>query len=391
VPGGVQSHVLDLARALIALGHRVSVLAPADDERPPGAPPLPGFVTPAGRAVRVPYNGSVARVTFGPVSYARVRRWLAGHRFDVLHLHEPGTFSLSSLALFEAEGPIVATFHTSTERSRATLVFARPINALMEKVTARIAVSPLARRVQVEHLGGDAVEIPNGVDVHLFADGPLLPGYPRPGHTIGFLGRFEEPRKGMSVLLDALRLLVPQRPDLRLLVVGRGDADALRRAAGPGLADRLDVLGGVDDATKAAALRSMDVYCAPNVGGESFGMVLTEALAAGAPVVASDLAAFRAVLAPEGAGEDDPAGVDGSGGGTGAGVLFPTGDAAQLASALGALLDDPARRDALRTAGRVRAAAFDWPVVASAVLRVYRAAIAADPRRVPGRAAAGAR
>ena len=385
VPGGVQGHVLDLARALVRLGHAVSVLAPADDERPPGSAPLPPFVTPAGRAVSVPYNGSVARVTFGPVSYARVRRWLADHEFDVLHLHEPGTFSISSLALFQAAGPIVATFHTSTERSRATLVFARPINALMEKVTARIAVSPMARRVQVEHLGGDAVEIPNGVDVPLFADGPLLPGFPRPGATVGFLGRYGEPRKGMAVLLDALRRLAPRRPDLRLLVVGRGDADALRRAAGPALAGRLDVLGGVDDATKAAALRSMDVYCAPNVGGESFGMVLTEALAAGTPVVASDLQAFRAVLFPDGDGVPGPAG------GTGAGVIFPTGDARALAAALDALLGDPARRAALHVAGRARAADFDWPVVTAAVLRVYRAAVAADPRRVPARAAARAR
>lgn len=392
VPGGVQSHVLDLARALVRLGHAVSVLAPADDERPPGSPPLPAFVTPAGRAVSVPYNGSVARVTFGPVSYARVRRWLADHDFDVLHLHEPGTFSISSLALFQAAGPIVATFHTSTERSRATLVFARPINALMEKVTARIAVSPMARRVQVEHLGGDAVEIPNGVDVGLFADGPPLPGFPRRGETVGFLGRYGEPRKGMAVLLDALRRLAPQRPDLRLLVVGRGDAAALRRAAGPGLAERLDVLGGVDDATKAAALRSMDVYCAPNVGGESFGMVLTEALAAGAPVVASDLGAFRAVLRPLGV---DPAadgpGVGRAGPGAEVGVLFPTGDAPALAGALAALLDDPARRAALHVAGRARAAEFDWPQVAAAVLRVYRAAVAADPRRVPARRAAVSR
>jgi len=387
VPGGVQSHVLDLARALIALGHSVSVLAPADDERPDGEAPLPPFVTPAGRAVSVPYNGSVARITFGPLSYARVRRWLAEHTFDVLHLHEPGTFSLSSLALFEAEVPIVATFHTSTERSRATLVFARPINALMEKVTARIAVSPMARRVQVEHLGGDAVEIPNGVDVPLFAHGPLLPGYPRDGHTVGFLGRYGEPRKGMAVLLDALRVLAPSRPGLRLLVVGRGDPDALRRDAGPELADRLDVLGGVDDPTKAAALRSMDVYCAPNTGGESFGMVLTEAMAAGAAVLASDLGAFRAVLGAAGTGDGSAEGPAG----TAAGVLFPTGDARGLASALAALLDDPPRRTALGAAAQIRAAAFDWPVVAADVLRVYRAAIAADPRRVPGRSVAGSR
>jgi phosphatidyl-myo-inositol alpha-mannosyltransferase len=360
VPGGVQAHVVGLAGALEDLGHTVSVLAPAAEHTP-----VPTFVTPAGRALGVPYNGSVARVTFGPVTYARARRWLAENSFDVLHLHEPTTFSLSVLALLAAEGPIVATFHTSTERSRALSAFGGVLRPLMEKVTARIAVSPLARRVQVEHLGGDAVEIPNGVDIPAFAAGPLLPGYPRPG-TVGFLGRFDEPRKGMTVLLDALRALAPSRPDLRLLVVGRGDVGALRRAAGP-VAARLDVLGPVDDATKAAALRSVDVFCAPNLGGESFGIVLTEAMAAGAPVLASDLDAFRAVV-----------------GGSGAGVLFPTGDGGALAAALAALLDDPSARAVMSAAGRMRAADFGWPAVAASVVRVYRAAVAADPRRVVG-------
>ncbi|MHA6615627.1 glycosyltransferase family 4 protein [Pseudonocardia sp. DLS-67] len=359
VPGGVQAHVVGLAAALERLGHPVGVLAPAGV-----GTPVPGFVTPAGRSLGVPYNGSVARVAFGPLTYARTRRWLAEHTFDVLHLHEPTTVSVSVLALLAAEGPIVATFHTSTERSRALAAFGGVLRPLMEKVTARIAVSPHARRVQVEHLGGDAVEIPNGVDVQAYAEGPPLPGYPRPG-TVGFLGRFDEPRKGMPVLLDAVGRLARERPDLRVLVVGRGDAAALRRRAGP-VADRLDVLGPVDDATKAAALRSVDVFCAPNLGGESFGIVLTEALAAGAPVVASDLDAFRAVL-----GETAPAG-----------LLFRAGDGAALAERLASLLDDPVRRAALAGAGRVRAEEFDWPVVASAVLRVYRAAVAADPRRL---------
>jgi phosphatidylinositol alpha-mannosyltransferase len=185
---------------------------------------------------------------------------------------------------------------------------------------------------------------------------------------VGFLGRFDEPRKGMPVLLDAVRRLTPSRKDLRVLVIGRGDVAGLRRQAWP-VADRLEVLGPVDDATKAAALRSVDVFCAPNTGGESFGIVLTEALAAGAPVLASDLDAFRAVLVPP--GETEPAG-----------VLFPSGDAAALAERLAALLDDPARRAALSAAGRARAADFGWPAVAAAVVRVYRAAIAADPRRV---------
>ncbi|GAA1833780.1 glycosyltransferase family 4 protein [Pseudonocardia ailaonensis] len=356
VPGGVQAHVVDLARALRSLGHDVSVLAPADEDTV-----VPDFVTPAGKALGVPYNGSVARVTFGPVTYARAKRWLAANRFDVVHLHEPTTFSVSVLALLAAEGPIVATFHTSTERSRTLQAFGGVLRPLMEKVTARIAVSTLARRVQVEHLGGDATEIPNGVDVARFARGPLLPRYPRTP-TIGFVGRFTEPRKGMPVLLSALQDPALRELDARLLVVGRGNPDDLRREAGP-VADRLEILGAVDERTKAAALRSVDVFCAPNLGGESFGMVLTEAMAAGAPVVASDLESFRRVV-------------------DGAGVLVPPGDAAALAAALGGLLADPLRRAALSAAGRQRAETYDWPVVAAQVLQVYQAAIAADPRQV---------
>lgn len=365
VAGGVQAHVLDLARALRAAGHLAFVLAPGDEHSRRG---LPDYVTPAGRAVGVPYNGSVARLTFGPVAYARVRRWLAEHQLDVLHLHEPIAPSLSLLALSMAEGPIVATFHTATERSRALTTFSGMLRPMLEKVTARIAVSPLARRVQVEHLGGDAVEIPNGVDLGLFAAGDRLAGHPRPGvATVGFVGRFDEPRKGMDVLLDALRLLPAEvgGRQVRPLVAGRGDPDALSRRAGAELAGRLDVLGAVDDRTKAAALRSMDVYCAPNTGGESFGMVLTEAMAAGAPVLASDLEAFRRVLDGGRAGE-----------------LVPVGDADALAGALGVLLADPVRRAELAVAGRRRAERYAWPVVAAAVLRVYEAAVAADPRRL---------
>jgi phosphatidylinositol alpha-mannosyltransferase len=365
----VQAHVLDLARALRALGHSAHVLAPADPERQEDGtgPALPDFVTPGGRALGIRYNGSVARLTFGPVAYARVRRWLLDHDFDVLHLHEPTAPSLSMLALAVADGPIVATFHTSTTRSRALSTFQAVLRPMLEKITARIAVSPLARRVQVEHLGGDAVEIPNGVDVRFFSGPGRLPGYPRPGErTVGFVGRFDEPRKGMNVLLEGLRLAGPElTANTRLLVVGRGDQDSLRRRAGPELATRLDVLGAVDDATKAAALRSMDVYCAPNTRGESFGMVVTEAMAAGAPVLASDLDAFRRVL-------DDGK----------AGTLVATGDPAALAVELTELLADEDRRARLSAAGQARAARYDWPVVASAVLRVYEAAIAADPRRL---------
>ncbi|MYW72589.1 glycosyltransferase family 4 protein, partial [Pseudonocardia sp. SID8383] len=210
VAGGVQRHVLDLAAALRTLGHTVEVLAPTTGT-------APEFVTPAGRAVGVPYNGSVARVAFGPLTRHRTRRWLAAHNFDVLHVHEPTTPSVSALALLDARGPVVATFHTSTERSRALAAFGPVARPLLERVTARIAVSATARRVQVEHLGGDATEIPNGVDLARFAHGPAL-DLP-PAVRVGYVGRFDEPRKGMPVLLAALRRVVADRPDVRLLVV----------------------------------------------------------------------------------------------------------------------------------------------------------------------------
>ncbi|KFZ81957.1 GDP-mannose-dependent alpha-(1-2)-phosphatidylinositol mannosyltransferase [Amycolatopsis sp. MJM2582] len=360
VPGGVQGHVIDLAKALLARGHQVSVLAPADEDSD-----VPDFVVPAGKALGIPYNGSVARLQFGPVSYARVRRWIRDGDFDVLHLHEPAAPSLSLLALKVADGPIVATFHTATTRSRTLAAFQPVLRPLLEKITARIAVSALARRVQVEHAGGDAVEVPNGVDVDFFSRALPLDGYPRAGGTVGFVGRYTEPRKGMGVLLEALRMLLPEFEELRLLVVGRGDADQLRREAGPGLAPHIDLLGQVDDATKARALRSVDVYCAPNTGGESFGMILTEAMAAGTPVLASGLDSFRRVL-------DDGK----------AGMLTETGDAAALADGLRELLGDPARRASLAAAAGERVAMFDWSVVTTQVLRVYETAIAADPRRV---------
>ncbi|HWE91887.1 MAG TPA: glycosyltransferase family 4 protein [Pseudonocardiaceae bacterium] len=360
VPGGVQSHVLDLARALLRRGHEVNVLAPADEDRP-----LPEFVTSAGRALGIPYNGSVARLAFGPVSFARVRRWIREHEFDVLHLHEPTAPSLSMLALMVADGPIVATFHTSTARSRMLTTFQPVLQPFLEKVTARIAVSALARRVQVEHLGGDAVEIPNGVDVGFYAGARPLAGYPRAGGTVGFVGRFTEPRKGMSVLLPALRRLLPDFPELQLLVVGRGEPEQLRREAGPELADRIVLLGQADDATKARALRSVDVYCAPNTGGESFGVILAEAMAAGATVVASDLNAFQRVL-------DDGR----------AGVLVPVRDDVALTRAIGDVLSDVDRRRALADVARGTVLAFDWSVVAGQVLMVYETAIAATPGRV---------
>lgn len=366
VPGGVQAHVADLARVLIRSGHQVSVLAPGDEGGTgPDGSPLPEYVVPAGRSVGIPYNGSVARLSFGPKSYTRVRRWIRHGGFDVLHLHEPVAPSLSLLALMVAEGPIVATFHTANPRSRMLAAFQPVLQPFLEKITGRIAVSELARQVQVEHLGGDAVIIPNGVDVDFFADAGPLPGYPRSGGTVGFVGRFDEPRKGMPVLLQALRRLLPAHPEVQLLVAGPGDADDLRRDAGAELAGHIRHLGLVSDADKAALLRSVDVYCAPNIGGESFGIILTEAMSAGAPVVASDLDAFAKVL-----------------GGGSAGVLTRVGDPASLADGLATVLDDPALAAELAGRGRIAVKPYDWNTVVRTVLKVYETVIAGDPRHV---------
>ncbi|MCV7384330.1 glycosyltransferase family 4 protein [Mycolicibacter longobardus] len=348
VPGGVQAHVLQLAEVLRARGHEVSVLAPASPDVS-----LPDYVVSAGKSVAIPYNGSVARLQFSPAAHRKVKKWLAKGDFDVLHLHEPNAPSLSMLALNVAEGPIVATFHTSTTKSLTLSVVQGLLRPMHEKIIGRIAVSDLARRWQMEALGSDAVEIPNGVDVAAFATAQPLPGYPRPGRTVLFLGRYDEPRKGMAVLVGALPTLVEKFGDVEVLIVGRGDEDGLRRTAGT-LAGHLRFLGQVDDAEKASALRSADVYCAPNTGGESFGIVLTEAMAAGTAVVASDLDAFRRVLRH---GE--------------AGRLVPVGDDAALAAALIEVLDDDELRASYVAAGTEAVRRFDWPVVADQIVRVY--------------------
>jgi phosphatidylinositol alpha-mannosyltransferase len=356
VPGGVQYHVRDLAETLRGLGHHVEVLTPAEHEES-----LPAeHATWAGRAVPIPYNGSMASLQLGPVSATRVRRWLREGHFDVVHVHEPATPSVSLVVCMIASGPVVATYHAATVRSKWLATLGPLVRPWLERISGRIAVSDFARRVQVEHLGGDAVIIPNGVHVAPFAEGPTLPGTARgvDGPTIGFLGRYSEPRKGLPVLLAAMRTVVREHPGARLLVAGRGDPDALRDAVGEDLRSHVALLGEVSEADKAALLRSVDVFCAPNLLGESFGVVLIEAMAAGAPIVASDLDAFARVL------EDGAAG-----------VLVRRGDSAALGRALSDLLADPGRRARLSAAGREVAATYDWQVVARKVLAVYETVV----------------
>lgn len=374
VPGGVQFHIRDLADHLIRLGHEVSVLAPADDDTP-----LPPYVVSAGRAVPVPYNGSVARLNFGFLSAARVRRWLHDGTFDVIHIHEPASPSLGLLACWAAQGPIVATFHTSNPRSRAMIAAYPILQPALEKISARIAVSEYARRTLVEHLGGDAVVIPNGVDVDFFAAAKPRPEWrseeargvtaDRAGGTIGFIGRIDESRKGLPVLMRALPKILAERPGTRLLVAGRGDEEEAVEGLPERMRGSVEFLGMVSDEDKARLLRSVDLYVAPNTGGESFGIILVEAMSAGAPVLASDLDAFAQVLDQGAAGE-----------------LFANEDADALAAAAVRLLGDPARREELRERGSAHVRRFDWSTVGADILSVYEtvtdgtAAVAADER-----------
>jgi phosphatidylinositol alpha-mannosyltransferase len=341
-PGGVQNHVRDLAGELLSRGHQVSVLAPVDRGLP-----VPSYVVSAGHAVRVPYNGSVARVTFGPRTAARVRAWLADGGFDVVHVHEPTTPSAALLALWAGEGPFVATFHTWQVRSRAMSAASALLRPALEKIDARIAVSESARSMMVQHIGGEAVVIPNGLHTAPFRDALPRPEWQGSDGTICFLGRMDEPRKGLGVLLAAVPRLLRERPGLRVLVAGTGQTD---RA----FPDGVTFLGEIDDADKARMLAGSDVYVAPHVGGESFGIVLVEAMAAGTPVVASDLPAFRQLL-------DDGR----------LGPLVPPGDPSALAHVLLDLLDHPARRAALTAAGLDAVKRYDWSVLTDQILAVY--------------------
>jgi phosphatidyl-myo-inositol alpha-mannosyltransferase len=360
--GGVQNHVVGLARYLRAAGHEALILAPGE----PAADARidPQIFTSAGSAVAVPYNGSVARVNFGPTSASRVRRWLRDGKFDVVHIHEPVTPSISLLALWSTQAPVVATFHAATPRSRSMQLAGDMFSNLINKVAIRIAVSESARDVVVQYLGRDARVIPNGFHFAEFGErgSPVAGcrrwrGGARPRLT--FLGRADERRKGLSVLLDALPLIMAHYPELDVAIAGDGAAR---------LPQMCRKLGALSDQGKARLLTTTDVFVAPQLERESFGIVLLEAMAAAAPVVASDLDPFLTLLLPAGA---DPLG-----------EVFPRGDSAALAEAALRVLNEPDRVRAVRA--RLASRRYDWAAIGPQILNTYWAACAGRQQQSEG-------
>lgn len=347
-PGGVQNHVLGLAGWLSGQGHRVAVLGPgAPDDRALGAAGLVrGQFTSTGGAVPVHWNGSVARISFNPLVASRVRTWLARTQPEVVHVHEPIIPSVSLLALWNATSPVVATFHAATPRSFALAGAGRVLARSIRRIDTAIAVSDVAREVVHDHLGLSAQVIGNGIGLP-----PRPLDLDKPGHRgmrprIVFVGRYDEPRKGFEVFSAALPRIRAEFPQVQVDVIGAGR---------PRSVDGVRFLGRLDDEQRDAALSSADVYVAPHTGRESFGIVLLEALACGAEVVASDLPAFRAVLT------------------TGAGELlgrtFPVGDPAALADQVIEALRQPSPQRRLR--GWTHAASFAWPQIGRRIAQVY--------------------
>lgn len=348
VPGGVQAHVLGLAEQLARRGCLVSVLAPGQPREE-----VAGVrVVSAGRAVPVPFNGSVARITPGPVAARAARRWLAGGvaggPFDLVHVHEPTVPSVSMVVARAAQVPVVATFHAALAAPWVLDAGRCVVGPVLRRVDVALAVSRTAAETIAPHLRQRPVVVPNGIQ---------LPGdSTRAGRRVRAaapprvvaLGRMGEPRKGLDVLLAAARRIGARA---EVVIAGPVAGIDVARARDAGVT----VLGPVPEADKEALVGGATVFVAPHTSGESFGIVLLEALRAGAPVVASDIPAFREVLA------------DG-----GAGILVPPGDPDALAGAITGLLEDAEARAGLVDRGLARVADFAWPVVTDRVLDAYR-------------------
>jgi phosphatidylinositol alpha-mannosyltransferase len=347
--GGVGSHLRAQARALRARGHDVRVYGPAS-----AALGDANEVALSG-SVSVTFSGTESRVGLDPRSAGRVSRLFADQRFDIVHVHEPLTPLLPWCAVWSSPAPVVGTFHVHREAGHAFYPIGRPLLALlMRRIACRIAVSDVARRTVARYFPGRYEIVPNGIEVDAFrAPRPRPPAVETGRRHVLFVGRLE-PRKGIASLIRAMARVQAQARDVRLLIVGDGPDRARLEslAASAGVDARFT--GFVDDGGLPGYFQSADLFCSPATGGESFGVVLLEAMACGTPVVATAIEGYAELV-----------------GDTRSGALVPPGDDDALAAAILTLLQDEHARRAVAGAGIDRARAFDWQVVARRLETVY--------------------
>ena len=348
--GGVAQHVRHLYENLRLRGHDVRIITASHGPQRASE----GDILRIGVGFSVPLNGSMGTLTFSPRYIGQVRDLLERERFDVLHLHEPFVPFLSLFLLRESRSVNVATFHAYAGFSPSYELGSRVMKAHAARLHGRIAVSAAARHFIDRFFPGDYKVIPNGVDIPRFAGAVPLARWQDGTPNVLFVGR-HEPRKGLLDLLKAHRILRKTGYEERLLVVGSGpqEREARRYVATRGL-KAVEFLGRVTDAEKAQLFRTADVFASPATGGESFGIVLLEAMAAGAPIVASDIHGYKGVVRR---GRE--------------GLLVPPHEPKELATAIARLLDDPGLRAEMSAAGRARAEEFSWPRVTAKVEDYY--------------------
>jgi phosphatidyl-myo-inositol alpha-mannosyltransferase len=346
IPGGVQGQVLGLARSLRGLGHEVRVLGPCD-----GPPPDAG-VTPLGASVPTASNGSVAPIAPDISCALRTIRALRDEEFDVVHVHEPMVPGPSLTSLITSDRPLVGTFHRSGA-SRLYATFRPLVDKVASRLDVRCAVSPDALDTARDAVSGEWITLFNGVEVDRFAKATPAPSE---GPSILFLGRHEE-RKGLAVLLASLAHLPAE---VRVWVASDGPQTEELKARFPD--PRIEWLGRISDEERSARLAGASVACFPSLGGESFGVVLLEAMAARTPIVASDLPGYRNVATPDADA-----------------VLVPPGDAEALAAGLSRVLDDGSLAARLVAAGEDRAWQFSMDRLAERYTAIYESILAARP------------
>jgi phosphatidylinositol alpha-mannosyltransferase len=372
-PGGVTEHVAHLAEQFLARGHEVHIVAPSSGDETEPSLSVDAPVHRIGRVVSVPANGSVARITLSLRSYLQAKRLLQEEQFELVHLHEPMMPALPLTVLRHSNTTNIGTFH-AFRNTPLTYFYSKPIlRPFFRKLHGHIAVSSAAREFVGEYFPADYRVIPNGIDFHNFYERCApLPELADDRPTVLFVGRLEK-RKGLRFLLRAWPMVLERVPDARLVVVGRGrPLEGYRRFADRHGWSSSDVVfaGYVSPEDLPRYYQSSDVFCAPNTGQESFGIVLLEAMAAGVPIVASDIPGYRDVVAH---GEQ--------------GLLVERQNPGAIADAVCRLLGDPELRASMRRAGQKKARAHDWPRVASRVLDYYEEVLerrdaAPEPQRV---------